>query len=157
MLSVCFCAIIPCRLCAKVMLLMHQSHCFSVKSWWFYSKHLVFVSCRPIDFFYFESFQVQFLRHYLIKIMHILWVWNHLEKVLWSDGLHHESESGNDSQRDVHVYIRRIICRSATGPFHDWTVLTWMKNMEKSLAFSQKQTTFAPTFWIKNGRLAQLV
>ncbi|MFR2732328.1 hypothetical protein [Hoylesella buccalis] len=31
------------------------------------------------------------------------------------------------------------------------------KNMEKSLAFSQKQATFAPTFWIKNGRLAQLV
>ena len=33
----------------------------------------------------------------------------------------------------------------------------WMKNIEKSLEFSQKQTTFAPTFWIKNGRLAQLV
>lgn len=33
----------------------------------------------------------------------------------------------------------------------------WMKNMEKSLEFSQKQATFAPTFWIKNGRLAQLV
>lgn len=78
-------------------------------------------------------------------------------KVLRSDVFHHESDVGNDSQRDVHVYILPVICRSATGPFNDRTVMAWMKNMEKSLEFSQKQTTFAPTFWIKNGRLAQLV
>lgn len=58
--------------------------------------------------------------------MHILWVRNHLEKVLWSDGFYIESHEGNESQEgsmntDIHglVYILRIICRSATGPFND--------------------------------------
>lgn len=32
----------------------------------------------------------------------------HSEKVLWSDGFYHESDAGNDSQRDVHVYLLRI-------------------------------------------------
>ncbi len=82
---------------------------------------------------------------------------DHLTKVLWRDCFHHESVAGNDSQRDVHVCILPVICRSATSPCYEKNMSVWMKNMKKSLEFSQKQTTFAPTFWIKNGRLAQLV
>lgn len=58
--------------------------------------------------------------------MHILWVRNHLEKVLWSDGFYIESHEGNESQEGsmntgIHglVYILGIICRSAIGPFRD--------------------------------------
>ena len=58
--------------------------------------------------------------------MHILWVRNHLEKVLWSDGFYIESHEGNESQEGsmntgIHglVYFLRIICRSATGPFRE--------------------------------------
>lgn len=89
---------------------------------------------------------------------------NHLEKVLWSDGFYIESHEGNESQEgsmntdiDGLVYFIRIIFRSITSPCYEKNMSVWMKNMKKSLEFSQKQTTFAPTFWIKNGRLAQLV
>ncbi len=58
--------------------------------------------------------------------MHILWVRNHLEKVLWSDGFYIESHEGNESQEGSmntgihgHVCIIRVICRSATGPFRE--------------------------------------
>ena len=76
---------------------------------------------------------------------------NHLEKVLWSDGFHHESVKETNRREDLMntdidglVYFIRIIFRSITSPCYEKNMSVWMKNMKKVWSFHKNKLPLHP-------------